>query len=95
MQLGPVGRTGNTYMPYLRTFDPYFGHSFAGGTGDGGGNNQESTSEAINSWFGLYLMGLALNDKQITDAGITGYLLETISAGEYWLDLYDDNFSPT
>lgn len=87
--------TGNTYMPYLRTFDPYFGHSFAGGTGDGGGNNQESTSEAINSWFGLYLMGLALNDKQITDAGITGYLLETITAGEYWLDLYGDNFSPT
>ena len=40
----------------------------------------------------MYLLGVALNDKDILDAGATGYLLETTAAGEYWLDLYGDNF---
>ncbi|MDR0799551.1 MAG: T9SS type A sorting domain-containing protein [Dysgonamonadaceae bacterium] len=83
------------YQPFLRTFDPYLGHSFAGGTGDGGGNNQESTSEAINSWFGMYLLGIELNDKAIIDAAAMGYMLEVTAAGEYWLDLYGDNFPST
>jgi hypothetical protein len=85
----------DVYMPFLRTFDPYLGHSFAGGIGDGGGNNQESSSEAINSWFGVYLMGVELNDKKMIDVGATGYLLEMTAAGEYWLDLYGDNFPAT
>ncbi len=80
------------YQPFMRTFDPYLGHSFAGGTGDGGGNNQESTSEAINSWFGVYMLGVELNDKAIIDAGATGYLLENLAAEEYWLDLHEENF---
>ncbi len=83
------------YQPFLRTFDPYLGHSFAGGTGDGGGNNQESTSEAINSWFGIYMLGVELNDKSIIDCGAMGYLLENISAGEYWLNMYKENFPST
>ncbi len=83
------------YIPFLRTFDPYLGHSFAGGTGDGGGNNQESTSEAINSWFGIYLMGVELNEKKIIDTGAMGYLLENLTAGEYWLDMYKENFPST
>lgn len=86
---------GDIYIPFLRTFDPYLGHSFAGGTGDGGGNNQESTSEAINSWFGVYMMGVELNDPKITATGAMGYMLEVLTAGEYWLDLYEDNFSDT
>jgi beta-glucosidase-like glycosyl hydrolase len=84
-----------SYQPFLRNFDPYLGHSFAGGTGDGSGNNQESTSEALNSWFGLYLLGVELNDKEIVDLAATGYLLERTAAEEYWLDLYDENFPNT
>ncbi len=83
------------YNPYLRTFDPYLGHSFAGGTGDGGGNNQESTSEAINSWFGVYMLGVALNDKKIIDVGAMGYHLECLATAEYWLDVYEENFPST
>ena len=90
---GADDHTAN-YQPYLRTFDPYLGHSFAGGIGDGGGNNQESTSEAINSWFGVYMLGVELNDKAIIDVGATGYLLENLATSEYWLDIYKENFPP-
>jgi endoglucanase Acf2 len=83
---------GGDYLPFLRTFDPYLGHSFAGGTGDGGGNNQESTSEAVHSWFGIYLLGVQLNDPEITNLGAMGYLLETTAAREYWLNMYGDNW---
>ncbi len=86
---------GNEYLPFLRTFDPYLGHSFAGGTGDGGGNNQESTSEAVHSWFGIYLLGIELNDPEITNLGAMGYLLESTAAREYWLNMYDDNWPST
>lgn len=37
-------------FPFMRTFDLWAGHSWAGGLGDGGndnGNGQESTSEAM------------------------------------------------
>lgn len=87
--------SGTDYLPFLRTFDPYVGHSWAGGTGDGGGNNQESSSEAVHSWFGIYLLGLELNDPEIIKLGAMGYLLETTAATEYWLDLYDENFPET
>lgn len=86
---------GDDYLPFLRTFDPYLGHSFAGGTGDGGGNNQESTSEAVHSWFGIYLLGVQLNDPEITNLGAMGYLLETTAAREYWLNMYGDNWPST
>ena len=86
---------GDDYLPFLRTFDPYLGHSFAGGTGDGGGNNQESTSEAVHSWFGIYLLGIELNDPEITNTGAMGYLLESTAAREYWLNMYGDNFPST
>ena len=86
---------GTDYLPFLRTFDPYLGHSFAGGTGDGGGNNQESTSEAVHSWFGIYLLGVELNDPEIINTGAMGYLLESTAAREYWLNMYGDNFPST
>lgn len=86
---------GDDYLPFLRTFDPYLGHSFAGGTGDGGGNNQESTSEAVHSWFGIYLLGVQLNDPEIINLGAMGYLLETTSTREYWMDIYDENWPST
>ena len=44
----------------LRNFDPYEFHSWADGRAlAGDGNNQESTSEAIHRWYGLYRLGEA------------------------------------
>ena len=73
--------------PWFRTLDPYCGHSFAGGLGNqGNGNGQESSSEAIQGWGGVYLLGAALQDQEMLEAGIFGYTLETRATAEYWFD---------
>lgn len=73
-------------FPYFRTFDPWIGHSYAGGTGSSTGNNQESTSEAMQSWIGLFLLGDLLNDQSIRAAGAFGYSSESYATLEYWFD---------
>ena len=30
---------------------------------------QESTSESVNGWYGVYLFGLGIGDQRITDLG--------------------------
>lgn len=83
-------------FPFMRTFDPWNGHSWAGGLGDHGndnGNGQESTSEAMQSWGGLYLLGVALDNKQMRDAGIWGWSTEARATREYWYDI--DSPRPT
>ena len=73
--------------PWFRTFNPYCGHSFAGGMGNAGnGNGQESSSEAIQGWGGVWLLGAALQDQEMLEAGIMGYTLETRATAEYWFD---------
>ncbi len=79
---------GRTDFPYLRNFDPYEGHSWA--SGDAGledGNNQESSSEAINAWAALILWGEATGNTHIRDLGIYLYTSEIASVRTYWFDL--------
>ena len=78
-------------FPLFRTFDPWSGHSFAGGLGDGNGNGQESSSEAMQGWGGLYLLGLALGDDAMRDAGVFGYVSEARAVAEYWFDRDHEN----
>ena len=81
------GQQSAVSEPWFRTLDPYCGHSFAGGLGNGGnGNGQESTSEAIQGWGGVWMRGAALGDDEMLRAGIFGYTLETRAAAEYWFD---------
>lgn len=77
-------------FPFMRTLDPWCGHSWAGGLGDAGndnGNGQESTSEAMQSWGGIYLLGVALGNKDMRDAGIWGWNTEARATREYWFDV--------
>ncbi len=81
---------GNTdpqnQFPLYRGFDPYEGHSWASGNADfADGNNQESTSEAINRWYGLYLAGKALGRNDLIALALTGWAMEQESARIYWL----------
>ncbi|MGH8047245.1 MAG: glycosyl hydrolase [Chthoniobacterales bacterium] len=80
-------------QPFLRTFDVWEGHGNAGGLSSGGdGVNQESSSEAMNSWVGVYLLGSMLNDSQMTATGAMGFAMEGCAVNEYWQDLYKTNF---
>jgi endo-1,3(4)-beta-glucanase len=76
----------STGYPLLRNFDPYESHSWADGratTGDG--NNQESTSEAVNRWYGIYRLGQALNRQDLVKLGKVGWAMEAEGAQVYWL----------
>ena len=84
-------RTDNS-EPFLRTFDVWEGHSNAGGTAGGNGENQESSSEAMQSWGGLYLLGGMLNDDAMVAAGAMGFSMESCAVNEYWQDIYQTNF---
>jgi endoglucanase Acf2 len=86
-------RTDSNF-PFLRTFDIWEGHSWAGGLSGGTGNNQESSSEAMQSWSGLFLLGQALGDKDMTAAGAMGYAMESRATMEYWFNIHGDNWSP-
>ena len=81
-------------FPLLRTFDIWAGHSWAGGLGSPGGNNQESSSEAMQSWIGLYLLGTLLDDAEMTAAAAMGYAMESRATMEYWFDLHGDILPP-
>jgi len=78
--------------PFLRMFDVWEGHTEAGGTSSPTGENEESSSEAMQSWIGMYLLGGMMNDSQMTAAGAMGYAMQSAAVNEYWEDLYQQNF---
>src|SRR6185437_8536491 len=79
-------------FPFLRNFDPYAGHSWASGTAlFGSGNNQESSSEAMNAWTGLILWGETTGDRSLRDLGIYLYTVEMDAINEYWFDVHGEN----
>jgi endoglucanase Acf2 len=83
-----TGERGRADYPYLRNFDAYEGHSWASGTANLlAGNNQESSSEAINAWAALVLLGEATGDRALRDLGVCLYTTEIASVQQYWFDL--------
>lgn len=83
----------DTRFPFLRTFDPYEGHSWASGhSGFDSGANQESTSEAINYAAGIALWGAAKGNNTIRDLGLMLYANEIAAIEEYWFDMHNENF---
>jgi endoglucanase Acf2 len=89
-------------FPYFRTFDVWAGRSYASASSSPNGGNQESSSEAMQSWSGLFLLGIMLQDKDMTAAGAMGWSIEESATEEYWFDYYgwkdgpkSANFPPT
>ena len=73
----------------FRDYDLYEGHSWAGGYADNdSGNNQESASESLFSWIGMYLWGVLTEQNSYRDAGIFGFTNEMETVKQYWFD-YD------
>ena len=80
-------------FPRLRCFDVYAGHSWASGHAKfGDGNNQESSSEAINAWYGLMLWGEVSGNPEVRDAGVYLFNTERVAVEEYWFDVSEKNF---
>lgn len=74
-------------FPYLRVFDPYAGHSWAGGlTFFADGNNQESTSEALQAWYAIALYGRTIKDATLEQQGLWLWSQEAQGARTYWLN---------
>ncbi|MDP4282438.1 MAG: glycosyl hydrolase [Bacteroidota bacterium] len=74
------------YFTRERMTDWYDMHSWAQGLDEAGalGNNQESTSEAVNAWYGMYLLGIALNNDNLKNTGRLHLACEVRAARKYW-----------
>jgi endoglucanase Acf2 len=82
-------------FPYLRCFDKYAGHSWASGDANfADGNNQESSSESMNAWYGMILWGEMTGDRAVRDTGLFLFNTERTAIEEYWLDVSGTNFPP-
>eukprot|EP00210_Caulerpa_lentillifera_P000233 g227.t1 len=89
--------THDNYFPHARHFDYYLCHSWASGLfcfPDG--KNQESSSEAIHSYYALSLLGQVLDYPELATFGRALCSLEIISTQNYWHipDLYDSPIYP-
>jgi endoglucanase Acf2 len=79
---------GSSQFPYLRNFDVYEGHSWADGYAKfADGNDQESTSEAIQAWYGLYLWSQVTHQSALETVALYLYTTEIASVKEYWFGL--------
>ena len=90
---------GSADFPYIRNYDAYEGHSWAVGIGGvdkygNFGNNQESSSEAVNAWAGLILWGEVTGNRELRDLGIYLYANETNAIDHYWFDVHKLVFPP-
>lgn len=74
-------------FPWMRSLDPYAGHSWAAGhAGFASGNNQESSSESMNFATSLILYGQATGRDDIRDLGIYWHSTEAETIRQYWFD---------
>ncbi|CAN5426153.1 hypothetical protein BH10ACT6_BH10ACT6_09260 [soil metagenome] len=81
-----IGTGGkSSAFPARRVFDAFAGHSWASGYAPfADGNNQESSSEAINAWNGLALWGTASGNQKLTTEATWMLSAEAASAKAYW-----------
>ncbi|KZN22762.1 hypothetical protein A4G99_18765 [Haladaptatus sp. R4] len=79
-------------FPFLRNFSPFGGHSWAAGTAEfADGNDQESSSEAINAYGAMVEWAVYTDNDEMLNWAAYLYTHEVISAMEYWFDVDDGN----
>lgn len=70
----------------FRNLDPWCGHSWSGGMGTEHGNGQESSSEAMQGYGAMFLLGEALGDRAMRDAAAFCWATEARGIAEYYFD---------
>jgi hypothetical protein len=79
-----VGGVATSFAP-LNYFDPYSGHGNAAGVQQyANGINQESSSEAVNAWYGMLLWADLIQDSDMLARAAFMYCSETDAARRYW-----------
>lgn len=79
-------RRSDTY-PYLRNYNVYESHSYADGFAHfADGSNQESSSEAVNAWYAVYLWSEVTKNPQLKTYASALYANEIQGAQYYWFD---------
>jgi endoglucanase Acf2 len=72
-------------FPLQRHYDAYAGHSWAAGLAPfADGNNQESSSEAMNAWNAVTMWGKLINNDQLADSGQWMLANESATARNVW-----------
>jgi len=80
-----AGGRDDPMFPYLRHFDPANGFSWASGSVNFiRGNNNESTSEAANSYGAMILYGLITGNEEIRQRGQYMHASTSAAYWEYW-----------
>jgi endoglucanase Acf2 len=80
-------------FPFARGFDRYEGHGWASGdAGFEAGNNEESSSESMNCWYGIAMWGAATGDTAMRDWGLYMFTTQMTAIEEYWFDVGGTNF---
>ena len=72
-------------FPQYRNFDPYAGHAWASGSSPfADGNNQESSSEAVNAWNAVALWGKVRGNADLQTQATWMMSTEANAAKLYW-----------
>ena len=80
-------------FPWLRSFSPYAGHSWASGhAGFASGNNQESSSEAMHFAASAALLGSLIGDEELRDLGVYLHTTQASAMRRYWQNADGDAF---
>ncbi|MEM9481854.1 MAG: glycosyl hydrolase, partial [Verrucomicrobiota bacterium] len=83
----------DSMFPRLRCFDLYAGHSWASGHGAfADGNNQESSSESMNAWYGIIQWAEIAGKSELRDWALFLHNTERTAVEEYWFDVSGTNF---
>ncbi|QJY49513.1 glycosyl hydrolase [Pseudonocardia broussonetiae] len=79
-----MGSTG--HLPPFRVWNAYQGHSAASGfAAFADGNNQESSSEAVQAWEAIAAWGWATGRPEVAGPALARYAVEAAAANTYWL----------
>jgi len=82
---------GDARFPYLRTFDLYAGHDWASGDADfDGGNNEESSSEAMNLLSAMIRWGETTGNRALRDTAVCLYATQADAVARYWFNADGD-----